>query len=69
MSWPLIVHSLLSRFITDDLLRKEHYSVTTARIKHSEDEMVFAERIPDMGRRCREVFSSVKLVNSFKQLA
>lgn len=49
---PLIVHSLFSRFITDNLLRDGHYAVLTARIKQSGTKMDFAERLHDMARRC-----------------
>lgn len=35
--------SLLSRFITDDLLRNMHYAVTFTPIKQSETEMDFAQ--------------------------
>lgn len=35
VTWPLILHPLLSSFITDDSLRKENYDVTSARIKKS----------------------------------
>lgn len=45
VTWPLIVHSLLSRFITEDLLRNEYYSVNSARIKQIETEMKFPDRL------------------------
>lgn len=68
VTWPLIVHSLLSRFVADDLLRNEYYAVTSARIKQSENEMDFAERVHDMARRCRNVFFNAELANCFKQV-
>lgn len=67
MTWPLIFHSLLSRFIPDALLRNEHYAVTSARMKQSEKEMDFAERLHDLASRCRNLFSNAELVNCFKQ--
>lgn len=48
MTWPLIIQSLLGRFITIELLRKQHYAVTSAHIKQSETEMDFAEHLHDL---------------------
>lgn len=55
LTWLFILHSLLSRFITYDLLRYDHYAVISARIKQSEKEMDFAKRIHEMAPRCRNV--------------
>lgn len=35
VNWPLIVHSLPTSSMTGDLLRNEHHSLASARIKHS----------------------------------
>lgn len=67
VTWPLIVHSLLRRFITDDLHHNEHYAVTSAHIKQSEKEMDFDELLRDIARRCRNVFSNAEIVKCFKQ--
>lgn len=67
VNWRFIVHSLLSKFITDDLLRDEHYSVTSARIKHIATEMEFSKRVQDMAHRCRNAFSNAEPGNGFKQ--
>lgn len=50
VSWPLIVHSFIINFTTDCLLANEHHTVTSARIKQSETEMDFTERLRDMAR-------------------
>lgn len=67
VTWPLIVHSLKSRFITDDILHNECYAMTPARIKQSETDMYFVERLHEMTRRYRKVFSNAELVSCFKQ--
>lgn len=35
-TWPLVVHSPLNHFITDDILRPNHSVVTSARIKQGD---------------------------------
>lgn len=40
-TWPLIIHFLLNRFITDDLLRIWYYAMTSVHIYQSESEMCF----------------------------
>lgn len=67
VTWPLIVHSLPSVFITDDLISKEHYVGTSDHIKQSETETDFAERLHYMARNCRNVLYNAKLVKRFKQ--
>lgn len=67
LTWPLIVSSLLSRFITDDLLRNGHYAVRFVRIKKCETEMYIAEILHDMARRRRNVIYKPELVSCFKQ--
>lgn len=60
VTWPLIAHSLLSRFITDELLRNEYFAVTSASIKQGETDMYFAKRLHGMARRFRKVFSNAE---------
>lgn len=67
VTWPLIVHILLSRFITYELLRNEHYAVASARIKQSETAVAFAERLHFMALLSRNVLSNAELMNCFKQ--
>lgn len=38
-SWALVVNTLLSRFLTDDLLRKEHQAVLNAKNKRGDTEI------------------------------
>lgn len=57
-----MVHYLLNRFIKDGLIRKDHYVVTSVRIKQSEIEIEFAELLHDMARRCHNVFSNTEIV-------
>lgn len=67
LTWPLIVHYLLSSFITDYLLRKEHYAETSTQMKQSENGMKFAGPIHDIGCPCSNVISNEKMVKYFKQ--
>lgn len=66
-AFPLLGHSLLSPFITEDLLRNEHYAVTYARIKQRETDIDLAECLHNMAQSCQNVFSNAGLVNCFKQ--
>lgn len=45
VTWPLIVHLLLNRFIVDYFLHNEHYAVNFARIEKRETEIYVAERL------------------------
>lgn len=64
-SWPFVVHALLARFLSDDVLQDAHERVTLARQDEGEDEIVFAERISRASRDCCHVFSRHELVNFF----
>lgn len=66
VTWPRIVYYLLNRFITEELLRKEQYAVTSAQIMQIDTEMDFEERLLDIIRHFRDV-PNTKLLNCFKQ--
>lgn len=66
-SWPLVVHTLLSRFVTEEILRQEHQAVLYAKIKPGETEIAFDECLHSRTCRCRNVFTKRELVNCFKQ--
>lgn len=67
MTCPIIFHSFLSRFVTDDLLLNKNYALKTTRNKPRETEMDFAERIHDIARCCGNLFSNADIRNVFKQ--
>ena len=64
-TWPYVVHALLERFVTDELLRNEHRVISDA--KQNTDETVndYALRLEDAADRCRHVFPPSELVNNF----
>lgn len=65
MSWPYVVHMLIKRFLTDDVLQESYDGVTRAVQREGEDEINFAQRIMDAARLCRHVFSPAELVNHY----
>ena len=64
-TWPFVVHALLDKFITDDLLRDERKVVTDARQKENENVREYARRLEEAADRCRHVFSQTELVHYF----
>ena len=64
-TWPFIIHSLIDRFIDDDLLNKEKRVVTDARQREDESVEDFARRLEEASDRCRHVFSQTELVHNF----
>ena len=64
-TWPFVVHALLDKFITDDLLRDERKVVTDARQKENEKVKEYARRLEEAADRCRHVFSQTELVHCF----
>ena len=64
-TWPFVVHALLDKFITDDLLRDERKVVTDARQKDNENVREYARRLEEAADRCRHVFSQTELVHCF----
>lgn len=65
--WALGVQTLLSRYVTEDLLRQEHQAVFNAKIKRGETEIAFEERLHSLSRRFRNAFTKSELVNCYKQ--
>lgn len=64
-SWPHVVHLLLQRFLTDDVLQTSYDAVTRATKETNEYELAFAQRIQGSERVCRNVSSPVKVVNCY----
>ena len=55
-TWPFVVHALLDKFITDDLLRDDRKVVTDAQQKENENVREYARRLEEAADRCRHVF-------------
>ena len=64
-TWPYLIHELIKRYLTDDVLKSANEQVTDARQKANEDENTFADRIAKAARDCCNVFRDRKLVNYF----
>lgn len=62
-TWPYVMHALIRRFLTDDVLQTAHEEVIRATQRDSEDEMDFVQRIMDAFRVCRNSFLPAELVN------
>ena len=65
VTWPNIVHQLLKRYCTEDVLSKAYEKVTRARQKETETEGEFADRIADAAIECGDVFDERTLVSYF----
>ena len=64
-TWPFMVHTLLDKFITNDLLRDERKVVTDARQKENESVKEYARRLEEAADLCRHVFTQTELVHCF----
>ena len=64
-TWPFVVHALLQRFLTRDVLREAHDKVVNARQMDGEDEIAFAQRVENAARACRFVFDPADVTNYF----
>ena len=64
-TWPYVVHHLLIRFLTDDVLQEAHDAVARATQRDDEDEVAFAQRIEHAARDCHHVFAPVDLVSHY----
>ena len=62
ISWLFVVHALLDKFITDDILRDERKVVTDVRQKENESVKEYARRLEEAADLCRHVFSQTELV-------
>lgn len=66
-TWSHIVHALLRRYFTYDVLRQAQDSVTITEQSECEDKTKFPERVSKAARLCRHVFSKEGLVNHYVQ--
>ena len=64
-TWPYLIHELIKRYLTDDVLQTAYEQVTDARQKSNEDENEFADRIAKAAREYCNVFRDRELVNYF----
>ena len=64
-TWPLIVNTLLERYLTDEILGDAYTKVTTAIQTDNEDESAFLSRIETYADECCGVFDDYLLVNYF----
>ena len=61
-TWPYLIHELIKRYLTDDVLQSAYEQVTDARQKANEEENTFADRIAKAARDCSDVFRDRELV-------
>lgn len=66
-SSPFVVHTMLSRFVTEALLRQEKQAVMKEKIKPREMEISFAELVNSLACRYRNLITKSELVNGYKQ--
>lgn len=64
-TWPHVVHALLQRFITDEVLQTAYDALTRATQETNEDEVSFAQCSQEVARVCRHVFTPVEMVNCY----
>ena len=64
-TWPLVVHALIKRFLTDDVLQEAYEKVTTVTEKSTEDENASAYRLGDLLRNCAGVFTDREIVQHY----
>ena len=64
-TWPYVVHALIKRFLTDDVLQEAYENVTTVTQKSNEDENAFADRLGDLVRNCAGVFTDREIVQYY----
>ena len=62
-TWPHVVNSLLSTFITDDLLQTAYDEVVQARQKPKEPVANFILRLQDLAKQCHGVFPQAEMAN------
>ena len=63
--WPVLVHRLLKRYCTEDVLTKAYDKVVRAKQRDNESEGDFADRIQDAAIECGDVFDEKALVSHF----
>lgn len=64
-TWPYVIHALIRRFLSGDVLQRAYDAVVRAVQGSNEDEIKFAQRISDAARECSHVFQPMELVNSY----
>ena len=64
-TWPFVVHALLDKFVTRDLLCDERKVVTDAGQKENENVKEYARRLEEAADWCCHVFSQTELVHRF----
>lgn len=64
-TYTQVVHALICRLITEEVLKEAHEVVTIANQGENEDEAAFGVRVMKEPRHCRHVFTSMVLVNMY----
>lgn len=64
-SWPHVVHALLHRFLTENVLQTAYDVVTQGTQEPNEDELSFARRIQEASRVCRHGFTPSEMANFY----
>lgn len=65
MTWPYVLHTLVRRFVTDDVVQSEYDDVTRAEQRYGEDQLLYPQRIADASLVCWHVFKPTKLDNAY----
>ena len=65
LAWPVLVHRLLKRYCSEDVLAKAYEKVTRARQRDNEGEGEFADRIQESAIECGDVFDERTLVSYY----
>ena len=60
-----MVHGVIIRFLTDDVLHEAIDAVTTITQKNNEEEIEFADRLSDLVRDCADVFTDREVVQYY----
>ena len=60
-----MVHALIKRFLTEDVLQEAYENVSSVTQKSNEDENAFADRLGDPVRNCAGVFTYREIVQYY----
>ena len=66
-TWPHVIHAVIQRYLSDDVLQEAYDRVTRARQGADEDEVAFAVRLEASVRDCSGVFGQHDLVSYYVQ--
>lgn len=61
---PYLVHALLARLLTDDMLNVAHHAVIHAEQRATKYESLFVQRMLSASRECRKVFQPAEFIHA-----